>query len=65
VTVADFKGSLQLIKITMVERNILNTKVSSEDLNSEFIVLYSVNILTEFFNHDLLHDGLNHSNKNK
>ena len=61
MTKSDNKRSFQVIEEFLVERDVFDAKETSQNLNSEFVVFDSVDVLAELFNHDFLDYRLDHS----
>ena len=55
------EGRLQPIEKLMIERYVFNAEEPTQHLNGKFVVLYSIDVLAELFDHDFLHDWLDHS----
>ena len=60
MAVGDGERGFELIEKVLIEGDIFDAEVSAEDLNGEFVVFDSVDVLAELFDHNLLHDGFDH-----
>lgn len=56
----DQKGRLHGVEEAVVERDVFDAEVSAQDLDGEFVVLDTVDVLAELLYHNLLDDGFDH-----
>lgn len=60
VAEGDQEGGFEGVEKAVVEGDVLDAKVPTQDFNCEFVVLDAVDVLAELLDHDLLDDGFDH-----